>query len=468
MKMMDITIGLLPLYAGLYDRDNPQAKYGYKNYIGEIEALFANNGVKVRVSSVGIYEDDIRIAVNSFENAGVSLIVVLFLAYHPSLESCPVLSTTKIPVALLDTTSAFAFGPDTDPALIEDCHGIHGVQDLCCVLQRAGKPYRVFAGHYKESDAVKRCVDYAKAAVMATTFMNSRVGLIGEPFEKMGDFAVGFEQMEKLFGIKTIRLDRQNALHHLNSLTQAEVARADRENRSVFMIEEGLDNNYLDLAAKTGAVIKKWIASEELNAFTFNFLAFKNDPGIPAIPFAAASLLMGKGVGYAGEGDVLTAALTAALMRVYPDSTFTEMFCPDWQGNTVFMSHMGEVNHKTTSWAKLIKTTVSYVPEINGGEMPGVAGLYKEGNAVLVNLAPMAGGTFSLILAPCGICGIDSSDRLESTVHGWLRPPMELGRFLEEYSNLGGTHHSCLCYDADINTLSEFGGIMSWKVHILG
>jgi len=34
---------------------------------------------------------------------------------------------------------------------------------------------------------------------------------------------------------------------------------------------------------------------------------------------------MSRGIGYAGEGDVLTAALTGALLSVYPDTSFTEV-----------------------------------------------------------------------------------------------------------------------------------------------
>ena len=48
--------------------------------------------------------------------------------------------------------------------------------------------------------------------------------------------------------------------------------------------------------------------------------------------------------GYAGEGDNLTAALVGALIRTYPDTTFTEMFTPDWEQNLILLSHMGEIN----------------------------------------------------------------------------------------------------------------------------
>ena len=62
------------------------------------------------------------------------------------------------------------------------------------------------------------------------------------------------------------------------------------------------------------------------------------------MPFLEISRLMERGIGYAGEGDVLTAALVGALMKVYAETTFTEMFCPDWKGNSIMLSHMGEIN----------------------------------------------------------------------------------------------------------------------------
>ncbi len=38
---------------------------------------------------------------------------------------------------------------------------------------------------------------------------------------------------------------------------------------------------------------------------------------------------------------------TAHLLPVtstFPETTFTEMFCPDWKNESIFLSHMGEVN----------------------------------------------------------------------------------------------------------------------------
>ena len=67
--------------------------------------------------------------------------------------------------------------------------------------------------------------------------------------------------------------------------------------------------------------------------------------------------IMERGGGYAGEGDVLTAGLVGALMSVYPETTFTEMFCPDWKEDKILLSHMGESNPRLASWKPLLADT---------------------------------------------------------------------------------------------------------------
>ena len=57
---------------------------------------------------------------------------------------------------------------------------------------------------------------------------------------------------------------------------------------------------------------------------------------MPTLPFLEASKAMARGIGYAGEGDVLTSALVGTLLSVYPETSFTEMFCPNWKDGRYF------------------------------------------------------------------------------------------------------------------------------------
>ena len=65
---------------------------------------------------------------------------------------------------------------------------------------------------------------------------------------------------------------------------------------------------------------------------------------------------MARGVGYAGEGDVLTAAFSGALMTVFPRTTFSEMLCPDWKEDVILLNHMGEMNLNLAKWRPILRT----------------------------------------------------------------------------------------------------------------
>ena len=101
-------------------------------------------------------------------------------------------------------------------------------------------------------------------------------------------------------------------------------------------------------ATRESLAVRKWIKRENLQAFTANFSQIGPGTGLTAMPFMEACKAMAQGVGYAGEGDILTAAFLGALFRGFCDASFIEIFCPDWQGNTLFLSHMGEMNIQLT------------------------------------------------------------------------------------------------------------------------
>lgn len=462
--MNQFKAGLMPLYAGLYDSRDPRKKDTFKPFIDEIVQKLMCNDIELVRSPVCVYENNIEDAIHSFEEQETSAVIILFLAYHPSLVSVGTLTQTNLPIIMLDTTQCYNFDSHTDPVMVSRCHGIHGVQDLCCVLRRMGKNYLVEAGHYENSDVIARVADCVKACSIAECFRKSRVGIIGEPFENMGDFALPFGVIEKLTGVKTIPLTQEKASLLSSSIDEDELHEQMNQERGLFETGEGVDNDLIGKSSVSMLAISKWIEQEKLDAFTFNFLDFNKDLGLPAIPFAAACQLMAKGVGYGGEGDVLTAALTAALMKVYPDSTFCEMFCPDWKGNTIFLSHMGEANYSVLHKPALVRKKVDFVPNLNGGVMIGVTGVYKSGKAVLVNLAPGADSKFSLILARCELIEPADGDNFVNSIRGWMKPELPIEEFLRSYSMLGGTHHSCICYDADFGILKTFGEIMGWKV----
>ncbi|MFH1742824.1 MAG: hypothetical protein ABIH23_27795 [bacterium] len=206
---------------------------------------------------------------------------------------------------------------------------------------------------------------------------------------------------------------------------------------------------------------RKLLEKGMYTAFSVNFLAFNTSDGpVDTVPFLEISKAMGRGLGYAGEGDVLTASLVGALNQSFGKTTFTEIFCPDWKGGSLFLSHMGEVNPEVA--ADTPRLCDKDFPWTNAQNPAVITCAPEPGPAVLVNLAPGPDNSFRLIAALVDILDDTPNPALHDSVRGWIRPSCVLETFLEQYSRLGGTHHSALVigdHVEDISAFASFAGI---------
>jgi L-arabinose isomerase len=453
-------VGLLPLYLELYDNAMPEVRPEIDKYQNAIVSGLLSRKIDVLTVPARRLAEEFEGAVRFFEDAKVDAIVTLHLAYSPSLECIDALSSTALPIIVLDTTRDFSYGPQTDPGDVMFNHGIHGVQDMCNMLIRRGKPFWIEAGHFEKSDVLDRVASWARAALIATNMRNARVGRIGEAFQGMGDFAVETEVLEGTIGVKTVVCE----MSRLSAAVPAEDDPAVEEEMTADREKFQVGSMSRDAHARTtraGLAVRKWIEKEKLTAFTMNFLAFDAACGVPTVPFLEASKAMARRIGYAGEGDVLTASLVGALASVYPGTTFTEIFCPDWESNRIFISHMGEMNLTLAAEKPvLVETPFPWTDT----QDPVVAfGRFRGGKAVLVNLAPGPEDTFSLLVAPVTMADIEGEDKMKESIHGWFEPPLPVAEFLEEYSRAGGTHHSALVYGDLADEIARFGQLMGWE-----
>jgi len=452
-------IGLLPLYLELYDRVcKPDRREKIEEFYNAIAVELARKSLDVVEAKICRLKPEFAAAVKSFEKAEVDAIVTLHLAYSPSLESAEVLSRTRLPVIVLDTTPDYDFSPSQSPEKIMSNHGIHGVQDMCNLLIRNGKLFSIEAGHWRQSNVLDRIVDRVRSAKIASAMRQSRVGSIGRPFPGMGDFYVPANVLKKI-GMQTVAADCRQLSHICRGISARDLKSEINSNLKCFSARNGIAKAH-ERSARIGLAVRRWIKDKKLTGFTVNFLDVNRKSGLPTVPFLEASLAMARGIGYAGEGDVLTAALVGALSSVYPETTFTEMFCPDWKGQTIFLSHMGEVNTSLLAGKPSLMEYPFVFGDVENPVKP--AGCLRAGNAVFVNLAPLPEDRFRLILAPVGMKTAKGKDKFSDSVRGWMKPALPVADFLEAYSRAGGTHHAALVYNADMNTLAGFGNLMGW------
>lgn len=446
-------IGLLPLYLKLYDDVTPERRAEFEPFLAEIVDGFRRRGIDVIEAGVCRVQPEFERAVDHLESAAADLLVTIHLAYSPSLESVGALTDSELPILILDTTMDAAFGKDVDAARIMYNHGIHGVQDLACMLRRLGKPYQIVAGHLRSSDILDRAADIARGAYAARCLADTRALRIGPTFAGMGDFAVEEDLLESQLGITVDELTREDLEEAAGAVPEAAVKAEMARDLKRFAAD--LPAAVHRRSVRTGLGLRALLERGSYSAFSVNFLAFDAARG-PAnvVPFLEASKAMARGIGYAGEGDVLTASLVGAMATAFGRTTFTEIFCPDWAGNALFLSHMGEINPEVVAG----KPTLIEKPyPFTAAQNPAViTGAPAAGRGTLVNLAPGPDNTFGLIATRVEILGDTDNASLRNSVRGWIRPDYDLSTFLEDYSLNGGTHHSALLLGDRLEGIAAF------------
>jgi L-arabinose isomerase len=477
------TIGLLPFYLALYDELLPDLRSEFDGFIAEIVAGFESRGIAVEAVAPCCVAPEFEAATRQFEDSGADCLVTLHLAYSPSLESIVALCANSLPILMLDTTMDAAYGLDARAERLMYNHGIHGVMDLASVLRRRGKAYDIVAGHCADPAVLDKAADRvrnpsaskttvagcnaAHLAAADASMPKSRVLRIGDAFCGMGDFIVEPELLRERFGIEVEQVGLDALDEAVEGITDAAVDAELATDQERFDCE--LDEAVHRQSVRVGLGLRELLSAGGYHGFSINFQEFnRTDRAADTMPFMEISKAMARGIGYAGEGDVMTAALVGALAREFDAVTFTEIFCPDWTGNSLFLSHMGEISPGVAGDRPRICAKPAF-----DGKSATTAVLtcaVRPGPAVFVNLAPGPNDSFSLIVAPVEVLAENGSldPAMRDTVRAWIRPQGSVSDFLESYSRAGGTHHSALVLGDHADAVVAFGRSLSVETCVIG
>lgn len=461
---MSIKIGYLPLYIKLYDDNNPHYRDPMVKHMRTLISMLESEGLEVVAADVCRVKSEFEAAAKLFNDADVDAVVTQHLAYSPSLESIDALLSIKAPLIVLDTTPDYELLSMAGyKSGISNNHGIHGVQDMCNLLKQRGRSYEICTGHALHSEVIAEVAGMCRAAKVKKLYQNARVGSVGGSFAGMGDFFISPENYKSRIGAEVFYMDEAQVKRYVSAVTEAEIDAEVAYDRAHFTFEIE-DMDAYRAALRSGLAVRKWAADNALTACTVNFLSL-DTCGLPKMPFEECTKMMMRGMGYAGEGDVLTAGLVGALRAVYPNTTFTEMFCPDWKEDVILLNHMGECNLNLAKWRPVLRTVPFNYNSC--GDTAALYGCMRGGKAVFINLAPMGEG-FTLIATPVEMLDVGLEfGAYRNAIQGWLKPRKPIKQFLKEFSLAGGTHHSALVYDAALEEIVAFGRMMGFETVVL-
>ena len=459
--MKKIKVGFLPLYIKLYD-DSGISRKDTQKFYDDVAKILENEGFDVIKTDFCRVKEEFKLAVENYEKNNADVILTLHIAYSPSLESIDALTKTKLPIVVFDSTEGYSLSKEYSNDPVSNNHGIHGVMDMCNLLKQRGKAYAIASGHIKNSDVIKKTCDFIKASVAAKSLNGSIVGNFGTSFDGMGDFLISKKDAKKVFGIEVINFTDEQMQLLKNKVSQKEI----EEEKLCYINEFNGVEKYpacdLDNSIRASLAVRKGVKEYNLSAFSVNFLDVSSN-NLGSMPFIECCKAMQRGIGYAGEGDVLTASFVGALLKGFKDVSFVEIFCPDWKEEKLLISHMGEMNYALASqkpdfsledfaFAPIGKVTKGYA-------------CFKKGQAVFGNLYKDSDGKYKLLFSQVEM--LDDVSGFDKSIRGWFRPNRPINEFLEKLSEYGAIHHSFLVYDANIKALEYFGKLLNLEVNII-
>jgi L-arabinose isomerase len=379
-------------------------------------------------------------AVARAEAADSDALLIIPLSYTTSMTSVPVLLGTALPLVIWDTQLAHTIGRNYsfDDLLMN--HVTQGTQDLTSTLLRHGRAFGLVTGHFRDVEVLAEVHEWLAAARAAAFARTLRVGLLGEPFEGMGDFTVEEQSLRQAWGPAIVRLSFDRLYELSRQAESEEVAALMAADRALFDVAPSLGEDAHHLSAVLELALRRLVAEEHLDALTMNFLAFIDDGRFGTLPFLGVNKLLSEGLGYAGEGDVATAAHMAQMRMLAGCANFTEIYTVDYRNCRLMMSHMQECNPALARRDRRIRLIPKKFWAPGVAPYVGMHFTLEPGPVTITCVVPKSDGGFGYVAREAVV--VDMEPLPDFDIPHWMVQLDESPRlFLNRYCVAGGIHH---------------------------
>ena len=447
-------IGLLGIMQELYDDMLPGITERQAAYARDLGASL-DAVADVEVAAPARNRADIERVVREFETAGVDGLLVVMLTYGPGMRVARALSETRLPVCLANVQPVPEVTAEWDMADLTYNQGIHGAQDTANAMMRGGVRFHVITDDW-HADSFRDAVEqWAQVARAITAWKSLRVAVFGYPMTEMGDIRVDEGALLRVLGPQVAYIAPADLYRGAVAVEREAIDAALAEEDERFEIDPALSAEEREDHIRMQVALERILIERDCRAYTTHFDAIAEDGRFARLPMAAASTLMAKGFGFAGEGDALTAALVAAGHELLGDAHFTEMYAMDFPSDSILMSHMGEGNWRVARSdrkPRLIKRPLG----IGGlADPPTILFQYEPGPATIATLLSLGGDRFRLIVCEGEVLDTEELPSLEMP-YGQFRPDSGVRECLNAWLRLGGPHHQVMHLGRQLETWRVF------------
>lgn len=457
-------VGLVPVMLGLYDKIMPELRTSLQAFYDQFSSALDPDGLEIVTSEIVSNDQQMRQACHQLEAKNhVDLLLVTHLCYAPSGQIAPALLASNLPIALWPAQSMSKLVAQEYSS--QTCmmnHGVHGTMDLANVLRRKGKIYGVLHGHWQNEKFQHKLKQWANAGRVIRAMKESNPIVLENRFEDMLDLRLDNELFINELNVKSQSVSMYEFACLAQNVDDDKVLMKAREYQAKFDIKKDLESIHIQKAARHEVALRQLLANYDSSVFGINFVDGCNHPDVADSLHVAASIMIGEGKGYAGEGDWETAMFAYGLQKVLGSDqvSFTEIFMAGYDDNRLVLKHWGEGNVAMAKEKPVLAKSV--FNDAQKSEFAICEFEFEPGEVTLINLTATPESNGQVISIPGSIEpeGLPNCDGVRAI----FKPARQndICDLLDSYAIAGGSHHMVMARNNAEDLLEKLTNLTGW------
>jgi L-arabinose isomerase len=432
-------IGLLGIMQELYDATLPgitERQAGYAREVADRLSAVAD----VDFIRPARNRADVDEIVRELEARDIDGLMIVMLTYAPAMRAVQALDRTRLPLLLANIQPERTVTADWTMDDLTYNQGIHGAQDQANALRRSARPFSVITGDWRANSFRDAFADWAHAARAVTRLRQTKVALLGNPMNGMGDILPDLNGLLRKLGVVVQAEDLGALVTRIEAVDTAEVDDLIAAHIERFQVAPDLPAESHRYAARMTIAIRQLLEKGGYGGFSFHFDSIGGDGRFRQLPLLAASDLMADGYGFAAEGDVNTATLMVAGHALAGDAHFSELYAMDWDLDSVLVSHMGEGNWAIAREDRPVRL-INRPLGIGGlDDPPTPVFMASPGPATTAALVQLGGDDMRVLVGFGEVLDTPELPRVEMH-HFHFRPEAGMESFMDAWLTHGAPHH---------------------------
>jgi L-arabinose isomerase len=349
----------------------------------------------------------------------------------------------------------------------------HGDREFGFMMSRMRINRKVVAGHWQDVQVLEQINGWARTAAGWHDWQGAKFARFGDNMRNVAVTEGDKVEAEIKFGYSVNTYGIGDLVKVINETSDAAIDKlvmeyADSYSLAPSLVKSGAQHQSLREAAKIEIGLQAFLEDGNFKGFTDTF---EDLHGMAQLPGIASQRLMGKGYGFAGEGDWKTSALVRA-MKVMGSglkggNSFMEDYTYHFDPNNelVLGSHMLEICESIAKG----KPSCEVHPLGIGGKADPVRLVFNSaaGTAINASIIDMGNRFRLLVNEVVAVDPIQSLPKLPVARVLW-KPYPDMKTGCAAWIIAGGAHHTCYSQNLNAENLQDFAEMANIEYVLIG